>query len=210
MRRSSPKPCTRPSQSGTFADYGNFGRGIQTIFDHYASKGMFTDSLGKNRSVEYLAKDDGYDPARTIPVVDELLDAEKTFAIWTLGSPSTLRTYEKINQRCVPHPLAMTAHPAWGDPVNHPWTTGAPNPAYSTEAVLWGGFIEDRLDSEFGGQVTVPKPFALSIRLCDGGVLAGPGQCRAKGKKLRSGSSAKLVFSLADVRRGNVVSRGSG
>ncbi|MPY91714.1 MAG: ABC transporter substrate-binding protein [Acidimicrobiia bacterium] len=143
------------AQSGTFADYGNFARGIQTIFDHYASEGMFTDSEGKDRSVDYVTKDDGYDSARTIPVVDELLDSEKAFAIWTLGSPSTLKVYDKINQRCVPHPLAMTAHPAWGDPVHHPWTTGAPNPAYSTEAVLWGGFIEDRIDSEFGGQVTV-------------------------------------------------------
>ena len=42
----------------------------------------------------------------------------------------------------------MTAHSAWGDPVNHPWTTGAPNPTYSTEAILWGSFIEQRL-SEF-------------------------------------------------------------
>ena len=25
-------------------------------------------------------------------------------------------------------PLALTAHVAWGDPVNHPWTTGIPQP----------------------------------------------------------------------------------
>jgi hypothetical protein len=76
------------------------------------------------------------------------LDSDKVFAIWTLGSPATLKTYDKINQRCVPQPLAMTAHAAWGDPVNHPWTTGAPGPAYSTEAVLWGAFLEQHL-SEF-------------------------------------------------------------
>ena len=29
----------------------------------------------------------------------------------------------------------MTGHPAWGDPVNHPWTTGLLL-AYNTEAVL--------------------------------------------------------------------------
>ena len=39
----------------------------------------------------------------------------------------------------------MTAHAAWGDPVNHPWTTGAPQPTYSTEAILWGAFIEQHL-----------------------------------------------------------------
>ena len=57
--------------------------------------------------------------------------------MWTLGSPNTMKTYDKLNQRCIPQPLSMTGHPAWGDPVNHPWTTGL-QLAYNTEAVLWG------------------------------------------------------------------------
>jgi hypothetical protein len=44
--------------------------------------------------------------------------------------------------------MALTAHQAWGDPVNHPWTTGLPQPTYLTEAVVWGTFIEQHL-SEF-------------------------------------------------------------
>jgi branched-chain amino acid transport system substrate-binding protein len=136
------------AQSGTFAEYNNYSKGIKALYDYYANKGAFKDSAGKTRKVDYIVKDDGYDSARTIPIVDELLDSEKVFAVWTLGSPSTLKTYDKINQRCVPHPLAMTAHAAWGDPVNHPWTTGAPAPSYSTEAVLWGAFLEQHL-SEF-------------------------------------------------------------
>jgi hypothetical protein len=120
------------------------GRAVGFLFDYYNEKGLFKDGT-KTRKVVYTMKDDGYDAARTIPIVDELLDAEKVFAIWTLGTPSTLKTYDKINQRCVPHPMAMTAHSAWGDPVNHPWTTGAPQPTYSTEAILWGAFLEQHL-----------------------------------------------------------------
>lgn len=143
------------AQSGTFADYNNYARGINAVFEHYADEGLFTDVNGKKRRIDYVVRDDGYDPARTIPLVDELLDAERAFAVWTLGTPSTMKTYDKLNQRCVPHPEAMTAHPAWGDPVNHPWTTGAPATSYSTEAILWSSFIEERLD-EFGdGEVTV-------------------------------------------------------
>ncbi len=50
----------------------------------------------------------------------------------------------------------MTGHPAWGDPVNHPWTTGS-QLAYNTEAVLWGGFIEQHVDELSGsdGKITV-------------------------------------------------------
>ena len=50
----------------------------------------------------------------------------------------------------------MTGHPAWGDPVKHPWTTGM-QMAYNTEAVLWGAFIDQRFAelSAGDGKVTV-------------------------------------------------------
>jgi branched-chain amino acid transport system substrate-binding protein len=143
------------AQSGTLADYGNLGKAINVLFDYYGKKGAFKDSLGKTRTVNYIQKDDGYDPARTIPLVDELLDSEKVFSIWTLGSPNTLKVYDKINQRCVPHPLAMTGHPAWADPVNHPWTTGPAGPSYSTEAILWGAFIEQHINELPAGKFKV-------------------------------------------------------
>jgi branched-chain amino acid transport system substrate-binding protein len=136
------------AQSGNYAEYNNYSKSMKVLFDYYGNKGAFKDVNGKTRTVNLITKDDGYDAARTIPNVDELLDSEKVFAVWTLGSPNTLKTYDKINQRCVPHPEAITAHAAWGDPVNHPWTTGAANLSYSSEAILWGSFLEQHL-SEF-------------------------------------------------------------
>jgi branched-chain amino acid transport system substrate-binding protein len=132
--------------SGTYADTGNGARAIGVMFDYYNEQGLFKDAAaGKTRKVEYTIKDDGYDPARAIPNVDELIDHDKVFAVWTQGTPSTLKTYDKLNERCVPQPLALTAHVAWGDPVNHPWTTGIPQPPYSTEAIVWGALIEQHL-----------------------------------------------------------------
>lgn len=133
------------AQSGILADYGNIARAMEVMAATVNKAGGITDSKGKTRKVTLLVKDDGYDPARTIPLVDELVDSEKVFAMWTLGSTNTLKTYDKLNQRCVPQPLSMTGHPAWGDPHNHPWTTGL-QLAYNTEAVLWGAFIEQRID----------------------------------------------------------------
>jgi len=37
----------------------------------------------------------------------------------------------------------MSGHPAWGDPVNHPWVWGHAL-AYNTEAVIWGGLLEKK------------------------------------------------------------------
>jgi branched-chain amino acid transport system substrate-binding protein len=139
--------------SGTLADYGNIAKAMQVVFDSYNAQGVFKDATGKDRDIRLIVKDDGYDAARTIPLVDELIDSDRVFAMWTLGSPNTLKTYDKLNQRCIPQPLSMTGHPAWGDPVNHPWTTGL-QLAYNTEGVLLGSFIESKLD-EFGGKAKV-------------------------------------------------------
>lgn len=141
--------------SGTLADYGNYGKSIDALLAHYSGLGAFKDSTGKVRTATYIQKDDGYDPARAIPNVDELLDSEKVFDIWTLGTPATMKVYDKINDRCVPHILAMSGHPAFGDPVNHPWTSGAPVPSYTTETQLWGTFIEQRIGEFPDGKVTV-------------------------------------------------------
>lgn len=126
--------------SGTLAEYGNIGRAMANYFRYV---GGITDSLGKTRTIKLIEKDDGYDPTRTIPLVDELLDSEKVFSLSTGGSPSVMKTYDKANARCIPQ-LAITGHPAWGDPVFHPWTFGY-QLAYNTEAILWGSYIERTL-----------------------------------------------------------------
>jgi branched-chain amino acid transport system substrate-binding protein len=54
---------------------------------------------------------------------------------------------DRLNEACVPQPFAVTSHPVWGDPENHPWTTGL-QMAHSTEAVLWGNWIKANLAAE--------------------------------------------------------------
>jgi branched-chain amino acid transport system substrate-binding protein len=139
--------------SGPQGDYGNILRGGDAIMKAYSRAGAFKDVNGKARNVNVIMRDDSYDPAKTIPLVDELIDSEKVFAMTTQQSAGSLKTYDKLNQRCIPQPLAETGHPGLGDPVNHPWTTSS-QMAYNTEAVLWGAFIEQHL-AEFGGKAKV-------------------------------------------------------
>ncbi len=146
--------------SGAAGDYGNIAKAMTAIYANYSKQGAFKDVNGKTRSVNLIVKDDGYDATRTIPLVDEMIDSEKVFAVWTLGSPNGLKVYDKLNARCIPHPLEMSGHPAWGDPVKHPWTTGQ-QMAYNTEAVLWGSFIENHIN-EFPNGVKVASLVANS------------------------------------------------
>ncbi len=84
--RASPTPRSRsatPRRSpALLADYGNISKTTAAWFTYLGDNGAFKDSTGKTRKINYIVKDDGYDPARTIPLVDELLDSEKVFAIW--------------------------------------------------------------------------------------------------------------------------------
>lgn len=140
--------------SGAAADYGNLSLSQKVLFDYYSKQGAFKDSTGKTRTVDFIYKDDAYDPARTVPLTDELIDSEKVFAVLSNGTPTGLKVFQKLNDRCIPQPLESTAHPAWGDPVNHPWTTGSIL-SYSSEANLWGKWVDDHI-GEFGsGKVKV-------------------------------------------------------
>lgn len=139
--------------SGTLADVGNNMRLLDAMFKYENAHGGFTDSTGKTRQAQLVMRDDGYDPSRTIPLVDELLDSEKVFAIGTIGTPNQVKVFGKINQRCVPHP-AISGHSSVGDPVGHPWTTSS-SISYTSEAILLGQFVEERLDTEFGGKAKV-------------------------------------------------------
>jgi hypothetical protein len=99
------------------------------------------------------------------------MQSDKPFYIVTLGSPNTLAVYDTLNENCIPQPFVMTGHPAWGDPVNHPWTTGM-QMSYATEAILWGAWIKanmaDQLPVNVAGLV-MDNDFGLAY---EGGMEA--------------------------------------
>ncbi len=129
-------------QSGTLAAYGNARLGWSTYLDYVNENGGIA-----GRDVAFKSYDDAYVAAQTIEFVDELIENDNVFSIHTLGSPNTLAVYDKLNAECIPQPFVWTGHPAWGDPQNHPWTTGIIM-SYSTEAVLWGNWIKENLADE--------------------------------------------------------------
>ena len=129
-------------QSGNLAAYGNLSLGMQIWFDYIDSLDVLS-----GRDIEFIIKDDGYVAAQTIEYVDELIESENVLLLQGLGSPNGLAVYDKINDECIPHPFYLSGHPAWGDPVKHPWTTSY-QMSYSTEAVLWGTWIKVNLADE--------------------------------------------------------------
>ena len=129
-------------QSGNLAAYGNLSLGMQIWFDYISGLDVLS-----GRDIEFIIRDDGYVAAQTIEYTDELIESENIFLLQGLGSPNGLAVYDKVNDECIPHPFYLSGHPAWGDPVNHPWTTSY-QMSYSTEAVLWGTWIKVNLADE--------------------------------------------------------------
>ena len=126
--------------SGNLAAYGDISNGWENYWD------WINDELGGigGRELVMIIKDDGYVAAQTIEYVDELIESSNVMALHGLGSPNGLAVYDKINDECIPHLFYASGHPAWGDPVNHPWTTSH-QMSYSTEAMLWGTWIKSNL-----------------------------------------------------------------
>ena len=89
------------AQSGTLAIYGQIATAMGLYLADINKAGGITDSEGKTRTINLIVKDDGYDPARTIPLVDELIHAEQRFTMITLGSPNPTQW-----QPCQPTPNA--------------------------------------------------------------------------------------------------------
>ncbi len=127
-------------QSGNLAAYGNMGIGWEVYLDYVNDTHGGIDGI----PIQLLRRDDGYVAAQTIELVDELLQTEKPFFFHTIGSPNTLAVYDTLNENCIPHLFVATGHPAWGDPVDHPWTTGN-QMSYATEAILWGAWIRENM-----------------------------------------------------------------
>jgi branched-chain amino acid transport system substrate-binding protein len=129
--------------TGIAAAWGDAHRAWQSYWDYINETNGGIDG----KELVLIVKDDGYVAAQTIEFFDELIESENILAYHGVGSPNGLAVYDKANAECMPHLFHGTGHPAWGDPVNHPWTTGGVM-SYSTEAVLWGTWIKDNLADE--------------------------------------------------------------
>lgn len=132
---------TAPRSGNLFA-YGHLASGMGVYFDHVNATGGIA-----GLQLELQIEDDGYDRERTADLIDEFLEEEPPFMVTTLGSPSSLEVYDTLNEECVPHPFVMSSHPAWGDPEEHPWTTGL-QMSYGTEALIWGNWLKQDMRGE--------------------------------------------------------------
>ena len=119
--------------SGAASAYATVSAGATAYFKYLNDKG------GVNgRSITYIVDDDGYDPAKSVPLVRQLITQDNVFAIFNeLGTPVNLATRPYINQQKVPDLFVATGSSHWGSEYKqYPWTIGY-QPDYVSESKIY-------------------------------------------------------------------------
>jgi branched-chain amino acid transport system substrate-binding protein len=98
------------------------------------------------RKIDFTILDDAYDPSKTVPLAQQLVEQAKVFAVvGSLGTAPGLATWGYLNKNKVPQVLLATGDSYWGFSFKkYPWTTGW-QPDYPGEAKLYGRYIASNM-----------------------------------------------------------------
>jgi branched-chain amino acid transport system substrate-binding protein len=124
--------------SGPASAYGDIPKGIKAYFDYINAE---KNGIG-GRKVEFVVRDDGYQPPKAVEEARRLVEQEQVFALFqTLGTPSTTATWDYTNQQKVPQVFVATGASKWGSDTAHPWTIGW-QPNYISEARVYAQYLK--------------------------------------------------------------------
>jgi ABC-type branched-subunit amino acid transport system substrate-binding protein len=95
------------------------------------------------RTINYLFKDDKYNPALTSTVVHELVLQDNVFAIFNgLGTPTHTAVVDYLNTSKVPDLFVASGCDCWNQPSSRPYTFGW-QPDYIIEGKITGKYVND-------------------------------------------------------------------
>ncbi|MFC4123349.1 ABC transporter substrate-binding protein [Nocardia rhizosphaerae] len=126
--------------SGPASAYSEVPKGIKAYFDYINAEQGGIDG----RKVEYLVRDDGYQPPKTVEETRRLVEQDQVFAIFqTLGTATSSAVVDYLDQRKVPQVFVATGATKFGADTAHPWTIGW-QPSYRTEATAYATYIREQ------------------------------------------------------------------
>jgi branched-chain amino acid transport system substrate-binding protein len=127
--------------------YSEIPTGVQAYYDYVNKAGGVYD-----RQIEYIYKDDAYNPSNTSTVVNQLVLEEEVFAIvGGLGTPTHSAVLDFLNSERVPDLFVSSGSLLWGDdPEANPYTFGWQTD-YESEGKIIGEYIAEEFpDAKVG------------------------------------------------------------
>ncbi len=133
------EPLTGPAAPG----YGEIAPASAAFFKYVnAHGGVF------GRKLNFIYKDDAYNPTNTVSVVHQLVLQNKVFGIFEgLGTPTHTKVVSYLNTSKVPDLFVASGCPCWDQGASQPYTFGW-QPNYTIEGKLLGKYIKEH----FAGQ----------------------------------------------------------
>ena len=131
--------------SGPASAYAVIGSSVTACFEQANAAGGVKSADGKTRKVSFTIYDDSYEAAKIVTNAKRLVEQDNVFALFnTLGTPTNTAIFDYMNQQEVPHIYVATGASKWGaDVEGKPWTIGW-QPAYPTEAAIYGTFLTEQ------------------------------------------------------------------
>lgn len=127
-------PLTGPASPG----YKDVGPAIKAYFDYVNANGGI-----RGRSVNFIFKDDKYDPAQTKRMVSSLLLQDKVFAIVSgLGTATHSTVVKDLNRRGVPDLMVLSGYSGFANKAKYAKTWPG-LPSYIVESKIISSFISD-------------------------------------------------------------------
>jgi len=129
----SHQPLTGPAAPG----YSEIAPASQAFFNYLNAQGGIN-----GRKIHLVYKDDEYNPAKTVNVVNQLVLQEKVFGIFEgLGTPTHTKVVGFLNSSKVPDMFVASGCPCWDNGTAQPYTFGW-QPNYTIEGKILGQYIK--------------------------------------------------------------------
>jgi branched-chain amino acid transport system substrate-binding protein len=130
--------------SGPASAYATISEALDACFAGINDDGGIEMGDGVTRSVDYIIKDDGYDPAQATANAQELVEQDGVFMILNpLGTGNNVAIRPYMNEQEVPQAFVATGASTWGaEHDEYTWTIGW-QPAYPTESAIYGEFLKE-------------------------------------------------------------------
>lgn len=127
--------------------YSEIPLGAAAYFDYVNAAGGIN-----GRQIDYIVRDDGYNPTNTSTVTNELVLQDEIFAmVGGLGTPTHSAVVDFLNDEGVPDMFVSSGSLQWGDDVeNRPYTFGW-QPDYEIEGKIIGQYVAEKMpDAKVG------------------------------------------------------------
>lgn len=127
--------------------YSEIPTGAQAYFD-------FVNAAGgvHGRTIDYVVKDDAYNPTNTSKVTNELVLKDEIFAmVGGLGTPTHSAVVDFLNEEGVPDLFVSSGSLQWGDAVDDRPVTFGWQPDYEIEGKIIGQYVAENMpDAKVG------------------------------------------------------------